>query len=469
MSKGKRKTAGAPKQVETLTHTKAKRKNIPTAELQSAAQRAEEIAPFSPVVYPRRYPLAQGETRPRDADLDPQLVWKGTRVRLTAEQIRAAAETGYIDLSDAQLTWRGKDQQDWSDLVVNAPPLYIQEKIHPKAIIDDLTRRTKAKREAESDIADLFHDFNGIDPEAKTEFYQHDQNWSNRFILGDSLQVMASLAERESLRGQVQCIYFDPPYGISFKSNWQVSTRSRDVKDGKIEEISREPEQVRAFRDTWKDNVHSYLTYLRDRLTAMRDLLTESGSIFVQMGDENVHRVRGVMDEVFGDENICAQLTVTKTASQSAELIAGTADYVLWYAKDRNVVKFRTPLTSKGLDTDKGGVYRWLRLADGSSRQLTEAERSSGKTLGVFRLDNITSQRPPGSFPVIVNGRSFGPGKGYWKTGEIGMPRLVKANRIQPAANSLTYIRYVDDFKAQAIGNVWTDTGTGSFTDEKIY
>ena len=249
MSKGK-KPAGTPKQVDALRHAQAKRKNIPTAELQSAAQRAEEIAPVAPVTYPRRHPLAQGETRPRDKDLDPQMVWKGARVRLTAEQIKKAAETGYVDISDAQLVWRGKDQQDWSDLVVHAPPLYIQEKIHPKAIIDDLTRQTKAKREAETDAPDLFHDFNGIDPEAKTEFYVHDQNWSNRCILGDSLQVMASLAEREGLRGQVQCIYFDPPYGIKFNSNWQVSTRSRDVKDGKIEEISREPEQVRAFRDT---------------------------------------------------------------------------------------------------------------------------------------------------------------------------------------------------------------------------
>lgn len=174
MSKAKR-TAGSPKKVEALRHTEAKRKNIPTAELQSAAQRAEEIAPFAPVTYARRYPLAQGEARPRDADLDPQIVWKGTRVRLTTEQIKKAAETGYIDLSDAQLVWRGKDQQDWSDLVVQAPPLYIQEKIHPKAIIDELTRQTKAKREAENDAPDLFHDFNGVDPEARTEFYQHDQ------------------------------------------------------------------------------------------------------------------------------------------------------------------------------------------------------------------------------------------------------------------------------------------------------
>jgi len=297
MSKRKRKTVGGPKQVETLTHKAAKRKNIPTAELQSAAQRVEELQPFEPVVYQRRYPMADGDGRPRDKDLDPQLVWKGTRVRLTADQIKEAAAKGYIDISDAQLTWRGKDQQDWSDLVVSAPPLYIQEKIHPKAIIDDLARRTKDKRDAAAGgMFDLFHDFNGIDPEAKTEFYAHDQNWSNRFILGDSLQVMASLAEREGLRGQVQCIYFDPPYGIKFNSNWQVSTRSRDVKDGKIEEISREPEQVRAFRDTWKDGIHSYLTYLRDRLTAMRDLLTESGSIFVQIGDENVHRIRALLD-----------------------------------------------------------------------------------------------------------------------------------------------------------------------------
>ena len=370
MSRGKKK-AGTPKQVETLTHKEAKRRNIPTAELQSAAQRAEELKPFEPVAYPRRHPLPEGAERPRDKDLDPQLVWKGTRVHLSKEQLKEAAANGYVDISDAQLVWRGKDSQDWSDLVVTAPPLYIQEKIHPKAIIDDLARRTKDARKSEAGgMFDLFEDFNGIDPEAKTEFYAHDQNWSNRFILGDSLQVMASLAEREGLRGQVQCIYFDPPYGIKFNSNWQVSTPSRDVKDGKIEEISREPEQVRAFRDTWKDGIHSYLTYLRDRLTAMRDLLTESGSIFVQIGDENVHRVRALMDEVFSEENICGQLTVTKTASQSAELIAGTADYVLWYAKNRKAVKFRTPLTYKGLDTDKAGVYRWLRLPDGSARQL---------------------------------------------------------------------------------------------------
>ena len=210
------------------------------------------------------------------------------KITLTKEQAKQLSETGTVEIGDAQLVWRGKDRQDWSDLVVNVPMLYVQEKVHPKAIIDDLKRQTDAAREAASEAPDLFADFNGLtDPEARAEFYQHSMHWQNRMILGDSLQVMASLAEREALKGKVQCIYFDPPYGIKFNSNWQVSTLSRDVKDGKVADITREPEQVKAFRDTWKDGIHSYLTYLRDRLTVARDLLTDSGSIFVQIGDEN--------------------------------------------------------------------------------------------------------------------------------------------------------------------------------------
>ena len=421
----KRKKA---KSVETLTHGEAARRNIPTAEYHPVMA-DEDKAPVR-VAYERR-----------NRDLDPQLVW------------------------------RGKDEQDASDLVVQAPPLYIQEKVHPKVLIDDLLRQTRERREEEAPTApDLFADFNGLpDGAARTDFYRHDANWSNRMILGDSLQVMASLAEREGLCGKVQCIYIDPPYGIRFNSNFQWSTTSRDVKDGKAEHITREPEQVKAFRDTWRDGIHSYLTYLRDRLIVARDLLTESGSVFVQIGDENVHRVRALMDEVFGPENLCAQLTVLKTAGQSAELIAGTADYVLWYVRDRTNVKFRSPLIGKSLNTDKAGVYRWVRNTDGTVRALSKEERLEGRTEGVFRYDNLTSQRPPGDFPVKIDGKTYESGKGYWKTGEVGMTRLIGAGRIGQARSSLTYVRYLEDFGAQALGNVWSDTGTGSFTDEKIY
>ena len=481
MSRGKKAASGAAKQVEALTHKQAKRKNIPTAELQSAAQRAEESAPVKPVIYPRRSPLAMGETRPRDKDLDPQIVWKGARVRLTADQIKEAAAKGYIDIDDAQLVWRGKDQQDWSDLVVHAPPLYIQEKVHPKAIIDDLARRTKDKREADEGIFDLFHDFNGIDPEAKTEFYAHDQNWSNRFILGDSLQVMASLAEREGLRGQVQCIYFDPPYGIKFNSNWQVSTRSRDVKDGKVEEITREPEQVRAFRDTWKDGIHSYLTYLRDRLTAMRDLLTESGSIFVQIGDENVHRVRTLMDEVFGEENAIAQIAFVKTTGATNDFVSSVSDYLLWYGKNKAATKYRPIYLTKSAGEAGGTNYNRVLLKNGE-RVSINAEidgRPASEVDGalVYSLDNLTSQsagRAKGEgaaswFGVQLNGHEYKPSlQVRWKTNEEGMRRLMRAGRLEATESRLGYVRFLDDFRVYPLTNHWSDVGA-SFMADKVY
>ena len=268
--------------------------------------------------------------------------------------LRVAYERRNKDL-DPQLVWRGKDVQDWSDLVVHAPPVYIQEKIHPKVLIDDLRRQTEqaaaghAAQQAGA-MVDMFADFNGLpDTADKTDFYQHDAHWSNRMILGDSLQVMASLAEREGLRGQVQCIYFDPPYGIKFNSNFQWSTTSRDVKDGNADHITREPEQVKAFRDTWRDGIHSYLTYLRDRLTVARDLLTDSGSIFVQIGDENVHRVRAVMDEVFGDENFCRQIVVQEN-SGARQILHRYGQRLTFFgiAKIAQLVKYRAALSSEG-------------------------------------------------------------------------------------------------------------------------
>ncbi|TGU93183.1 site-specific DNA-methyltransferase [Mesorhizobium sp. M00.F.Ca.ET.151.01.1.1] len=434
------------KAVAALTHDAARRINVPTAEMASLFEQQQEILGNveREMTMRRPRPLAHGETRTRDGDLDPQIVWNGAKIRITKEQMRQLAETGELELGDAQLVWRGKDRQDWSDLAVNAPPIYRQEAIHPKHLIDDLRRMSDRARESGAEQPNLFADFNGItDPEARTEFYQHPQHWTNRFILGDSLQVMASLAEREAMRGKVQCIFFDPPYGIRFNSNWQVSTLSRDVKDGKKEDVSREPEQVKAFRDTWKDGIHSYLTYLRDRLMVARELLTESGSIFVQIGDENVHRVRAVMDEVFAEENFVSEITFQKTGGQTSDLLPAIQDYVLWYSRDIRKAKFRRPYYTKELGVGHGSGARY--------DQTDEYGRA-------FQLTSLTSNRPPGSFPVTYQGKEFGPSGGYWKTGESGFEKLLKADRIRKAGRTLRYVRYIDDFPAYPVTNIWTDT-----------
>jgi adenine-specific DNA-methyltransferase len=421
------------KSVETLIHDEAKRKNIPTAEYQAVVQKEQE--------QPRE------KHYPRNRDLDPQLVW------------------------------RGKDEQDWSDLVVHAPPLYIQEKVHPKALIDDLLRQTReSQHEAGNLTPDLFADFNGIPLGVdKTEFYQHDQNWSNRMILGDSLQVMASLAEREGLRGKLQCIYFDPPYGIKFNSNFQWSTTSRDVKDGKADHITREPEQVKAFRDTWRDGIHSYLTYLRDRLTVARDLLTESGSIFVQIGDENVHRVRALMDEVFGDENFGGLIVYAKTTSATSSLLPTTTDFLLWYCRNKAQVKYRQLFNLKEIGGEGSSKYQYVRSADGLARMLSKSEREQGELNEVgaraFRLSGISSQSTSStSFSVTLQGREFKPPGGSWKTNQVGFRRLTASDRLFASSNSLNYVRFIDDFPAFAITDVWSDIGgIQSRSDPKVY
>ena len=418
------------KTVVTLTHDADKRKNIPTAEFQSV-QKPDEQKPVE-----LRYP--------RNTDLDPQLVW------------------------------RGKDEQDWSDLVVYAPPIYIQEKVHPKVLVDDLLAQTKTARAQEpGHQPDLFADFNGIPHGAdKTDFYQHDQNWSNRMILGDSLYVMASLAEREGLRGNVQCIYFDPPYGIKFNSNFQWSTTSRDVKDGNVGHITREPEQVKAFRDTWRDGIHSYLTYLRDRLTVARDLLTDSGSIFVQIGDENVHRVRSVMDEVFGEDNFVAIITNATTTSSSSQFVDTVTDFVLWFAKSRSVTKYRPLFFDKTDSSSSDQLYRHAITNDGLAHRNTPAtELPAEREPKVFRIDQLTSQTQASTtrYPVEFEGKSYDVGKRQWATPPHGMKRLKAAGRVILSGQSLAYVRLMQDYPVVPMRNIWADTGTGSFTDPKIY
>jgi adenine-specific DNA-methyltransferase len=384
--------ARTPKSVEAIIHDGDTRTNIPTAEYENL-MRDEDKSPIQ-----LKYP--------RNSDLDPQLVW------------------------------RGKDDQDWSDLVVTAPPLYIQEKINPKHIVDDLMRQSKRRADdkTQEEAPDLFVDmFDGdLDSEAKAEFYAHDQNWTNRMILGDSLQVMASLAEREGLRGKVQCIYFDPPYGIKFGSNWQVSTQERQVKDGKVDQVSREPEMVKAFRDTWSDGIHSYLTYLRDRLTIARDLLHESGSIFVQIGDENVHRVRVLLDEIFGEKNLISQITVQKTGSQASHTIGNVADFILWYAKNDENLKNR-PLYLDKKKNDQG-----------------------------FTADPLTSDgaSDAGTVNFEFQGQTFFPGnKAHWKTHQRGMHTLAKADRIIKQRTQIRLRKYFDDSPGKSLTNIWNDTG----------
>ncbi len=426
-----RKSADKAKTVESLTHDEAKRRNIPTAEFQSVA-RPEDQSPVR-VAYNRR-----------NRDLDPQLVW------------------------------RGKDEQDWSDLVVHAPALYIQEKVHPKVLIDDLLRQSReANARKPGHQLDLFGDFNGMAEGAdRTEFYQHDQNWTNRMILGDSLQVMASLAEREGLRGKVQCIYLDPPYGIKFNSNFQWSTTSRDVKDGKADHITREPEQVKAFRDTWRDGIHSYLTYLRDRLTVARDLLTESGSIFVQIGDENVHRVRAVMDEVFGEENFCADIIYQKTVYATSTVLPTVHDYVLWYSKTKDAVKFRSLFNVlQDENIESSFRYFYVDSLSGPKGGTKLAKQFDDGRLGRFMSDNITSAGPSSYDDTFVfDGEEWRPGSSlHWKTNLKGMRQLAKAGRIFRAENSLRYCKLPTDAPALPIKNIWTDTTVGSFAEQKSY
>ena len=423
----------ADKTVETIVHEDDKRRNIPTAEFQ-AVMKQDEQSPVR-VAYERR-----------NRDLDPQLVW------------------------------RGKDEQDWSDLVVHAPPLYIQEKVHPKVLIDDLLKQSAAEKDETDKTAgkkhqlDLFGDFNGIPKGAdKTDFYQHDQNWSNRMILGDSLQVMASLAEREGLRGKVQCIYFDPPYGIKFNSNFQWSTTSRDVKDGNVGHITREPEQVKAFRDTWRDGIHSYLTYLRDRLTVARDLLTESGSIFVQIGDENVHRVRAVMDEIFGDSNLVSQINFKSMGALGQGDIPNVYDYLIWYAKDKPSMRFHPVFRLQEFDGD----HEYKFVADPSEptgmRTLTNDQLRPEGNFGLFRRSTLTSSgyTPSCTFDIEFQGTTFKPfGRKSWRTNSEGMDRLRRAGRLFALGDNLYFRRFASDAQLIQYENSWGDAPAAA---DKIY
>jgi len=423
-----RKKATKPKgptPVEAIVHAD-KRTNLPTADAQEFV--TPEVEEIPKLLYPR------------DPSLDPQLVWKG------------------------------KDEQDSQDLEVDAPPIYIQEKIDPRVLVENL-RQTATAGELEPEMT-LFEAFDGLGELDLVDFYRHDANWSNRMILGDSLQVMASLAEREALRGKVQMIYMDPPYGIKFGSNWQASARKRDVQDGKIADASREVEMIKAFRDTWELGIHSYLSYLRDRLTVAKDLLTESGSAFVQIGDENVHLVRAVMDEVFGSENFVAHIVFRKTSGKGGAGLDAVYDTLLWFARDAALLKTRTLFLQRS-DSTLLEQYTMRELDNGSTERIPSAELRSGSVAGHrFKADGLYSESGGDTtrFPVELSGKTYSvPGKWFWKTNVAGMTKLRVADRLVGVGNTLCYRRFADDFPVVRVTNLWDDTMRSGFGEDRLF
>jgi adenine-specific DNA-methyltransferase len=366
---------------------------------------------------------------------------------------------------DPVLVWAGKAER--TSFEIPTVSLHVHERIDPRAIIEAVRKKNG------SDYAQLslFGSKTENPPLREAiEFYKHAHNWSNRFIAGDSLLVMNSLLEKEGMAGQVQMLYFDPPYGIKYGSNFQPFVNKRDVKDGKDEDLTAEPEMVKAFRDTWELGLHSYLSYLRDRLLLAHELLHESGSVFVQISDENVHHVREICDEVFGAKNFVNLITFAKTSNQTTELLSSISDYLLWYAKDKSKIKFNKLYFEKAVGGLGGEAYNRVELSDGRRMTANEAlsrneDLSSAK---YYRLSDLRSQRPPGDFPVEFNGVEYRPSKGYWKTGPDGFKRLIAAKRIETSGNQLNYVRFLNDFPAFPISNLWEDTGSSVGT-EKTY
>ncbi len=449
-------------EVDSIKHVSDTRKNIPTEELRDFVVQDEQSP--ATAAYTRELLLDQVMQR-----VEHQLEQQ------TDEQLQKLLNEVAVrnpDI-DPQLVWKGKDEQYRSDLEVAAVPIYIQEKIHPHAIVEDVKAQAR-KQDQKSGQAtlDLFADFNGIEFDQQIDFYQHDQKWQNRMILGDSLYVMTSLAEKEGLKGQVQMIYIDPPYGIKFGSNWQVSTRKRDVKDGKADNLTRQPEQVKAFRDTWKLGIHSYLAYLRDRLVVVRELLTDSGSVFVQIGDDNVHLVRCLLDEVFGGENFYAQINFRSMTALGQQGLANVYDYILWYTKDKNIAKFRPLYFNRSISDEpefsylsaKDGGYEKLKGEDLSS--LTNEERQR-----IFKRSELRSSgfTPSCTYGFDLHGEHYKPSAGKsWRTHAEGMNRLITASRLIVLGQNPYFRQYHSDYPVMQFENSWHDTAAG-FSETKTY
>ncbi|MEX2575430.1 MAG: site-specific DNA-methyltransferase [Halofilum sp. (in: g-proteobacteria)] len=393
--------------------------------------------------------------------------WQGT-----GEAFRSSREcvARLKSLTQPYVNWAGKSERQ--QIAVPTVPLFVHERHSTRAILEKLQSYKSSGQNLE-----LFGDPQA-DISDKLDAYEHTGPWTNRMILGDSLQVMNTLLEYEGLGGQVQMIYIDPPYGVKFGSNFQPFVRKRDVKHGKDAEMIREPEMVKAYRDTWELGLHSYLSYLRDRLLLARELLTESGSIFVQISDENLHHVREIVDEVFSSENFCAVINFRKTSGASSpqartNVIGAVSDYVLWYAKDKERVKYNQLYVPR--PWEPGSPYKFVEV-DGKRRKMTPDEASGVKPLPeggrVFRLDQLSNQSiiPSCIYPLEVDGKSFDPPRGrHWATTKEGMEKLKAAGRVMLSGNTPSYVRYHDDFGHAPLANWWDDTAMGGFVGERLY
>lgn len=404
------------KVLETYTHTKEKRTNLPPMGL----------------VKPENDPL---ETPKKKYEFDPHM--------------------------DPQLQWAGKTER--TSFEVPTVSLHVHERIDPRRILDEVTR------EDDSPQMSMFEDERKKPLREAIEFYKHNENWSNRLIAGDSLLVMNSLLEKEAMAGKVQMIYFDPPYGIKYGSNFMPFTNKRDVKDGKDEDLSSEPEMLKAFRDTWELGIHSYLAHIRDRMLLAKELLTDSGSVFVQIGDENVHSVRMILDEIFGTQNCISHITVKKTSGLGSDNLKNVSDHILWYTKERKLIKSRKIFKIKQVGAIGATGFQYLELKNGEFRRLKESEISNSESIPdgsrIFALGDLSSSGATASciYDFKLNGKVFKPTKGKsWKTTEAGMTTLSKKGRIFERENSINYKRYFDDFPVFEIDNVWTDLSGGS-------
>jgi adenine-specific DNA-methyltransferase len=445
----KRKNAATDKQsnVRDYRHKQAKRRNNPPATL--AAEGTVPVLPKIEYSYHPRLPPVLRFDATGKADKLPELLETARQRKLTDDEVRILAEA--LRKHEPWLEWAGK--RELPGFAVDPVALHIHERVSTLAILK-VAARQDVERSLFADPEQQYHE--------AVQFYQHDIDWTNRLILGDSLQVMASLARREDLAGKVQMIYMDPPYGIKFASNFQPEVGRRDVKD-KETDLTREPEVVKAYRDTWKLGIHSYLTYLRDRLLLARELLTESGSIFVQINDENLHLVRCLLDEVFGRENFVSLVSFRTKIPLRTTLIANVHDYLLWYARNTDRMKFRKLYISKGIGDE--GRFNLVQLPDGTRRYMSREEKGGADHIPSgskpFVAENLNSAGRTEScvFDFEYQGRVFRPTRGKsWKTNLEGLKSLATVDRLLPSDSNLYYVLFHEDYPVQEITNVWSDT-----------